>query len=72
MTVSKQCLYCRKFIVSKQNRARQKFCGMDCFVKYRLEAGWNQKPEMIKSLNTMGAGRCKCKAIETWRNVDSM
>jgi hypothetical protein len=72
MVVGKQCKYCKKYFVSKHNRVRQKFCGVDCSIKWRLESGWNKKPEMIKSLNTMSSGRCRCKGIETWRNVDSM
>lgn len=70
MVVSKQCKYCKKYFQSKVSK--RKFCCVDCSIKFRLESGWNKKPEMIKSLNTMSSGRCRCKGIETWRNVDSM
>jgi len=71
MTVSRKCKYCSKYFQPKCKSSRQKFCGVDCSIKFRLKAGWNSKPEMIA--NRIGVGsRSKSNRKETWRNVDSM
>lgn len=57
--IEKFCLKCNK--VFKGKRSSLKFCSKDCYILYRLEYGWNQKPEMIKTINTMGISRNKLK-----------
>lgn len=51
------CEWCKKPILKRGKR----FCSETCFVKSRIDFGWFQSKEYIKSLNTMSPSRNKLK-----------